>query len=1515
MIEFTHLHLHTEYSILDSVNRIPAIIDRVKESGMKAVSITDHGTMAGWVEFQKECKGKNVKPILGIEAYQSIGSRFDKSGYYHLILLAANDEGRKNLMRLSYHAASEGFYRKPRIDKEVLRSLNSGIICLSACLASEVSAKILANDPDWISEEGKFEDVGTHLEAIEWYKEVFGDRYFLELQLNTISHQNTVNAALIDAASSLDIPLVFTNDCHYTKPHDCKFHEACFALRDNKLLTDPKRYRFSGEGYWIKTPAEIEWTITEQVPAEKRDLYLKAAENTQLVAERCNTEVPTGKFFFPAFPYTVSYEDDLKKKCEEGLKERGLDLDQRYKDRLAYELTMINQMGFAPYFLVVTDFVNWAKENDIPVGAGRGSGAGCLAAYTLKITEVDPVLYNLYFERFINPHRVSLPDFDIDFADRDRARVLDYVRTKYGHSSCANISTYGTMAAKGAVRAAGLVLGTPQEIIDEAASYVPEDYRGKHAKLVDVRIPNSAGSDVKAIFELARQFEDLIRTRSTHASGIVIAPGHITDYVPVCKTKTNDLACEWDMGAVEEAGLVKLDFLGLRNLSVVKDCIDLIEKRHNVKLEMTKIPVDDAKTFHNVSSGNVMGVFQLEASAGIRDLTIKVKPQSIEQWSDLVALYRPGPLDTITNDYVERCSGRQEVSYPLDIPELIEVLKPTYGLYVYQEQILRIAQIVSGYSLAEADLLRRCIKKGSFINTDLGVFSIEKTPLGSTHNKRIFSNIWKTSDSKSVYRISTWGYPDIYLSSEHVVSTDIGDISVEQLCEDKHRFLEVDPNPIFGNLSLDRDILLLGTAVICEGHHVENRSTTFVNSNDSFIRLVKEAADRLKIDYTDYIFENNVKSVSFNRVFDDKVKIKKGLSESKELPENWLRLSKENLLYVLSILFESEGYFTKTHTIGFSTTSFRLYEQVQIILYLFKIRFATSIKDSISKSGYSYSIDICDSLEVNKLLMLLQQNAVGIDSKFADQVCQNTTNSGCSHLIPGHLWREFVLFTKNVNNLKWKDIPSKFRNGGFLKPKYGISHRKASEFISFLDSIGANYNLPDNYFNYAKLSSITLYDKLEEVYDFAEDTEHYGTVNGYKVHNSIGKKKPEEMAKQRDRFINGRRPDTTEEQATNLFNDIEKFSEYGFNKSHSIAYALLGYWTAYLKVNYPVEFQTALINSEVIASNDIEARATYIGDSINQGIKVIRPSAKNPTFECSPLDDKTIILGMGVIKGISQKTAEHIIELAQQRPFNSVQDFLFRVSPSIIKSNIVSLLAQAGFFDCFIPRWRLLPVIDKVRDACITLHKNNIQSVDSLASFLEIDSKDLPFLAFKSKASIDVDALRSHENNCFGFSLSYASAPKIDISDHIEINKSQYSETLVGKIAKLRSILTKSGKPMAFMSLQTETDLHDIVIFPNVYRIYAQNLREGELYVVQVSYKDGKILNAIEPLSGVLRRFGYSVKVTEFNPSIIDLLGSKYDLWQDIGKLSVGLSTDFTPYDMVFLLTILGVSYEILVIG
>lgn len=715
MIDFVHLHNHSEFSLLDSTNRVDWIASRVKDAGMNSIALTDHGTAAGWVEFQSSCKKVGVKPILGIEAYQAVSSRFEKGGYYHLILLAQDEVGYKNLLRLSYHAATEGFYRKPRIDKELIKAYSNGVICMSACLASETSRKIVTAAGASYEGEDSQElslDPESVESTIEWYKKVFGDRYYLELQLNGIDIQNTVNKKLVEMSAGFNIPLVLTNDCHYTNPQHNKLHEVMFCIRDRKVLSDPDRYKFSGGGYWIKTPSEVQQSIETEFGDISKEILYKAAEQTAEISARCNASTPTGKFFFPQVNVPSSPEESLARLASEGLKAKGFEDTAVYQERMEYELGVICKLGFAPYFLVVADYMNWARENDILTGPGRGSAAGCLVAYLTNITSIDPIKYDLYFERFLNESRVSPPDIDSDFADRDRERVLEYLKNKYGHDKVVNIATYGSMAAKSAVRNAAFVLGYDFNTSTQVAEYVPEDRRGIHAKLSEIEIPKEAPKEVHEVFELARQLEGSIRTQSVHASGVVIAPSHIADFAPVCRTSSEGVAVEWDMNEIEKAGLIKFDILGLRNLSVISDCLALIKKRRGIDVNLNAIPSNDKEAFRLICEGNVVGIFQLEASSGIAALAKKLAPKTVVELSNIIALYRPGPLDTILGNYVLRKEGKEEIDYPLGLDKELEpVLGYTYGLYVYQEQIMKMAQIISGYTLIEADNLRKAIGK------------------------------------------------------------------------------------------------------------------------------------------------------------------------------------------------------------------------------------------------------------------------------------------------------------------------------------------------------------------------------------------------------------------------------------------------------------------------------------------------------------------------------------------------------------------------------------------------------------------------------------------------------------------------------------------------------------------------------------------------------------------------------------------------------------------------------------
>ncbi|MEW6459048.1 MAG: DNA polymerase III subunit alpha [Bacillota bacterium] len=699
MTDFVHLHTHTEYSLLDGAARIKDLVRRAAEFGMPALAITDHGTMFGVVEFYKACRNAGVKPVIGCEVYVAPRTRHDRQSgiddkLAHLVLLAENERGYRNLLRLVSLSFTEGFYYKPRIDREILATHREGLIALSACLAGEIPELILAGEPD------------RALETAAEYRDLFGKNFYLELQDHGLPGQSTVNRGLVDIGKRLGIELVATNDVHYVEREQAENQDILLCIQTGKTVHDAGRLRFEGDQFYFKSGGEMARLFAE-LPA--------ALANTRLIAERCNLTLDFETLHLPEYRVPPNYDADtyLAELCHQGLARRYSPVSDDIRRRLDYELGVIAEMKYSSYFLIVWDFIRFAREKGILVGPGRGSAAGSLVAYSLGITNIDPLAYGLLFERFLNPERISLPDIDSDFCFERRGEVIDYVFEKYGRDCVAQIITFGTMAARAAVRDVGRALGLPYAEVDRIAKLIPGEPGMSIEKALE-RSPELAelyerDESVRKVLEAARALEGMPRHASIHAAGVVIAKEKLTNYVPLYRTSDGVVATQFPMEAIEELGLLKMDLLGLRTLTVIGDTVELIRRHRGQKLEMETIPLDDPATYDLLGRGDTAGVFQLESS-GMRNILRELRPEVFEDVIALVALYRPGPLGSrMVEDFIKRKHGKTEVQYLH--PKLRPILKDTYGVILYQEQVMRIASDLAGFSLGEADLLRRAMGK------------------------------------------------------------------------------------------------------------------------------------------------------------------------------------------------------------------------------------------------------------------------------------------------------------------------------------------------------------------------------------------------------------------------------------------------------------------------------------------------------------------------------------------------------------------------------------------------------------------------------------------------------------------------------------------------------------------------------------------------------------------------------------------------------------------------------------
>lgn len=697
-MEFTHLHVHTEYSLLDGSSKIKEITSRAKELGMKSLAITDHGVMYGVIDFYKAAKEVGIKPILGCEVYVAPGSRFDKqpgeseSRYYHMVLLAENNIGYKNLMKIVSRGFTEGFYYKPRVDYEVLEQFHEGIIALSACLAGEVQ-RYLAR--------GMYE---AGCEAAKRYEGIFGKgNFFLELQDHGIPEQKYVNPQLIRMSQELGIDLVCTNDVHYTYAQDADAHDILLCIQTGKKVTDENRMRYDGGQYYLKSPEEM---------AELFPYAPQALENTCKIAERCNVEIEFGVTKVPHFEVPQGFDSwtYLNHLCNEGMKRRYPDADEEKKKRLEYELSVIHKMGYVDYFLIVWDYINYAKTHGIAVGPGRGSAAGSIVSYCLGITDIDPIKYSLIFERFLNPERVSMPDIDVDFCYERRQEVIDYVVEKYGKDCVVQIVTFGTMAARAVIKDVGRVLDLPYAMVDNIAKMVPREIGITIDKAIqenpDLRNAYENDAQVHDLIDKSKRLEGLPRHASMHAAGVLISQKAVDEYVPVATGSDGAVVAQFVMTTLEELGLLKMDFLGLRTLTVIQDAEKLARKK-NPEFSIDNINYEDKNVYDMISTGKCEGIFQLE-SAGMKNFMKELKPQSIEDLIAGISLYRPGPMDFIPQ-YIKGKNNPGDITY--DCPMLEPILKPTYGCIVYQEQVMQIVRDLAGYSLGRSDLVRRAMSK------------------------------------------------------------------------------------------------------------------------------------------------------------------------------------------------------------------------------------------------------------------------------------------------------------------------------------------------------------------------------------------------------------------------------------------------------------------------------------------------------------------------------------------------------------------------------------------------------------------------------------------------------------------------------------------------------------------------------------------------------------------------------------------------------------------------------------
>jgi len=855
---FVHLHVHTQYSLLDGAIRLGDLFKRVKEFGMPAVALTDHGTMFGALDFYQQAVAAEVKPIIGCECYvapRSLADKTpqDKAGTRHLVLLAENQQGYQNLCKLATIGQLQGYYYKPRIDKEVLAAHAEGLIALSACLKGDIPQHILDGHMD------KAEA------AAQFYVKTFGENnFFLELQHNGIPAQEKVNQGLVELSNRLSIPLVATNDCHYLNQQDAKAHEILLCVQTQKVITDSDRFVFDSDQLYFKSPDEMRRTLGD---------YPGAIENTMAIAERCHIEFDFDTYHFPQFDAQSGktadelFDDMVREGYERRMaviREKNPDLDETvYRERLEYEVKTIKDMGFPGYFLIVADFIRYAKENGVPVGPGRGSAAGSLVSFALFITDLDPIEHGLIFERFLNPSRISMPDIDVDFCIHGRERVYNYVVERYGGGDyVAQIITFGKMKAKLVIRDVGRALGLPLAEVDTIAKLIPDSLKMTIEKALkeEPKLAEMVEADprIAELIDISRALEGLSRHASTHAAGVVIGDKPLVEYLPLYKGKKGEVVTQFDMKKVEDIGLVKFDFLGLRNLTVIDNALKSIEAQGKTVPDLDHLPFDDEKTFALLQAGDTTGVFQLESS-GMKNLLVRLHPESFADMTALVALYRPGPLDSgMVDDFVDRKHGRKEVVYPVE--SLAPILEETYGVIVYQEQVMQVAGELSGYTMADADSLRKAIGK-----------KIEA--LMAKHREKFISGAVKNGVDEKVAtdlfdlieKFGGYGFNKSHSAAYALIAYQTAYLKAHFPVEFMAALLTSEIDTIDGVVKFINE---------CRSHGIEvlppdvNESSTFFTAVDDRIRFGMAAVKNVGEAAVDLIIKEREENGSFSSIFD-----------------------------------------------------------------------------------------------------------------------------------------------------------------------------------------------------------------------------------------------------------------------------------------------------------------------------------------------------------------------------------------------------------------------------------------------------------------------------------------------------------------------------------------------------------------------------------------------------------------------------------------------------------------------
>lgn len=1475
-MSFVHLHTHSHYSLLDGLSKIDELIARTKELGMGAIAITDHGVMYGAIEFYQKAKKAGIKPIIGVEAYVA-DSMYDKrpgadgKNYYHLILLAENTVGYKNLIKLTTAAHLDGFYYKPRIDKNLLRQHAKGLIGLSACLGGEISRALLSGQDE------KAKSIALQ------YHDIFGKgNFFLEIQRHpNLEGQAMVAEKLAVLSQATNIPLVATQDAHYLRSEDSQAHDVLLAIQTGSQTDDKDRLSMRSDDFSVLSPEHMA-ELFKDIP--------DALANTILIADRCNVEIPLGTIQLPAFPLPEGKDanDYLRELAHDGLVRRyGGQTTEEIRKRLDYELDVIKTTGFASYFLIVQDLVNWAKQQGIIVGPGRGSAAGSLVTYLLNITNVDPIKYNLLFERFLNPARVSQPDIDIDFDDARRDEVFDYVREKYGRDHFAQIITFGTIAARGGIRDAGRALGYSYEQCDRIAKLIPfnpqqgekSGYLKRCIEEVDeLKQLYRTNADVKKLIDAAVSLEGVARHSSTHACAVVISPQPLTDYLPLQRdTKGGNVITQYEMHAVEDLGLLKMDFLGLANLTIIQNALNLIKQDHGIAINIDDIPLNDKKAFQVFKKAQTTGVFQLESS-GIKRYLKELKPTEIEDIIAMISLYRPGPMELIP-EYIARKHGKKSVAYLH--PTLEPVLKNTYGIMVYQEQLIRAVQVLAGFTLAEADVLRKAVgkkikkllgeqedkfKKGAervgtpkdiankfwelvepfnryafnrcltgdarIMDYDTGAMIRMDAMAHGTHNVRRVLSLdeqykLKPALVKSVFRngvkkvfsVRTKSGRCIKVTSNHPFRgihgwTQLCDLEVGNVIA-VPRTLEVHATDDISDFKLAVLGYLLAEGNLCHPHGVYYYAKE-KTERDDYIQYLEQFENTRAVVNEKRISAPSVYSRRIDLsqpcaavVFIESLGLKYKKATEKYFPDFVFRLSLDKLALLIGKMFQGDGCINLKRV---DPQIFYASSSPQLISELQHLLLRFGILSTIHRKQFKYR----GMLKPGYTLSISRWDNIKKFIATFSPYFVGQKAVACNTILITHPILNGTLKTWAARGssdvIPVELIRSTLRDAVLAEyAGYAAFAREAgvSERLLLVDVRKKGY----------------LRETVQHIVEYLDDTTLEMFSTSQVLWDEIKEIQEIDFEPTYDLEIEGTH--------NYVVNDII------VHNSHAACYAMLSYQTAYLKSNYPIEFMAALMNSD---SGDIERIAFLIDECRSMDIEVLPPHINESMAGFAVVPDNKIRFGLAAIKNVGINVVDAIIKERQANgPFRTAEEVVSRVQSKDLNKKSLESLIKCGALDACGERTAMLASVDELLSYARESQKQ--ASMGQASLFGGDGNTALPAIRLKDVPPARRSEKLLWEKELLGLFISdhplrdYRPQHKDVISIREALTK-KTSVSVSGMVVKVQKILTKTGKPMLFSWIEDMTSKIELVVFPTVLEQYPTAFVENNIVVVSGRLND-----------------------------------------------------------------------------